>query len=82
MNGVWYWPLLKSLRHHIELNHLDQKDAMKEIDYTEEALAYGHFSDAEKVKITCPWSLHCKCQWEIEGYIEFKLERFIDSNQP
>ena len=75
MNGVWYWPLLKALRHHIELNHLDQDGAMDEIQYTEEYLAYFSSYDDEKVKIGCPWSLHCKCEWSIEGHIEFKLVR-------
>ena len=75
MNDVWYWPLLQALRHHIELNHLDLDGAMDEIEFTEEGLAYGHFSDDEKVSIPCPFSIHCKCEWSIEGHIEFKLVR-------
>jgi len=75
MNDVWYWPLLQAIRKHIESNHLDQVDALKEIEFTEEGLAYGHFSDDEKVTIGCPWSIHCKCDWKIEGHVEFKLVR-------
>ena len=75
MNDVWYWPLLQSMRQHIEVNHLDQPDAFQEIEFTEEHLAYNHFSDDEKVELVCPWSIHCKCEWRIEGHIEFKLVR-------
>ena len=77
MNDVWYWPLLQALRRHIAEKHLEERDAMDEIGYTEEYLAYSHFSDDEKVRIGCPWSLHCKCEWSIEGHVEFKLVRII-----
>ena len=75
MNDVWYWQLLQALRAHVTSKHLEEQDAMKEIEYTEEYLAYNNFSDDEKVVIGCPWSIHCMCEWKIEGHVEFKLVR-------
>jgi hypothetical protein len=75
MNYIWYEPLLEALRHHIEQNHMNEDGALGELQFTEEYLSYAHFGDDEKVKIGCPFSQHCQCDWEIEGHITFKLER-------
>ena len=74
MSGLpWYWPLLQDLRKHIEDNHLDQEEAIAELGYTEEYLHYESFRDGEDVSLTCPWSIHCKCDWEVKAHVEFKL---------
>lgn len=74
MSGLpWYWPLLQDLRKHIEDNHLDDDDPYLEIRITEEYLAYESFTDGEDVSLTCPWSNHCKCDWEVNAHVEFKL---------
>ena len=75
MEYIWYEPLLEALRHHLEENHMNEKDVLRELGFTEEYLSYETFGDDEKVKIGCPFSQHCKCDWEIEGHITFKLER-------
>jgi len=75
MKYIWYEPLLEAMRHHIEEKHMMEDGALDELRFTEEFLSYGEFSDDEKVRLNCPWSDHCKCDWEIEGHITFKLER-------
>ncbi len=74
MNTIWYEPLLHALRHHIEQNHLDQENALNELKYTEEYLYYESFKDGENVQLTCPWSQHCNCTWEVSGQLNFKLD--------
>ena len=71
---TWWTPLLRALRAHIEQNHLNQRDAMDELDYTEEFLAYSEWSNDEIVRISCPWSEHCECTWEVKGKIHIDLE--------
>jgi len=77
MSLPWYWPLVQDLRKHIEDNHLDQRGALEEVEFTEEYLHYESFSDGEDVTVICPWSNHCSCTWESKGHIRFK---FIESN--
>ena len=48
---TWWTPLLRALRAHIEQNHLEQRGAIDELDYTEEFLAYSEWSDDEIVRI-------------------------------
>jgi hypothetical protein len=71
---MWYQPLLRALRAHIEQNHLEQRGALDELDYTEEFLAYSEWSDDEIVRIACPWSDHCQCNWEVKGRIHIDFE--------
>jgi len=73
MTLPWYWPLIQDLRKHIEDNHLDLRGALDEIDYTEEYLHYEKFADGEDVSLTCPFSIHCSCDWEVTAHVEFKL---------
>jgi hypothetical protein len=53
---------------------MDQRGAMDELDYTEEFLAYSEWSDDEIVRISCPWSEHCQCDWEVKGRIHIDFE--------
>ena len=73
MNNIWYEPLTQALRHHIEQKHMDQPDALDELKYTIEHFEYSHFTNGEIVRIGCPWSIHCKCNWEVSSEIKFKL---------
>ncbi len=73
MTLPWYWPLIQDLRKHIEDNHMDLRGALEEVDFTEEYLAYGSFADDEDVSISCPFSIHCSCDWEFAALVELKL---------
>jgi len=73
MTLPWYWPLIQDLRKHLEDNHMDQRGAIEEVDFTEEYLAYGSFTDEEDVSIICPFSEHCSCDWKVTAHVEFKL---------
>lgn len=73
MTLPWYWPLIQDLRKHLEDNHIDERGAMEEVDFTEEALSYGCFSNGEDVSMVCPFSIHCSCDWEVTAHVEFKL---------
>ena len=73
MTLPWYWPLIQDLRKHIEDNHMDLRHALDEVDYTEEYLHYESFTDGEDVSVKCPFSIHCKCDWNVSGHLEFKL---------
>ena len=55
---MWYTPLIRALQAHIEQNHLEQRGALDEVDYTEEFLAYSEWSDDEIVRISCPCLLY------------------------
>jgi len=77
MKTIWYEPLLNELRLHIEYAHMDQDDALEELKFAEEDMQYSEFGEDEKVKIVCPWSIHCDCQWEVEGHIEIRLVRIV-----
>jgi len=79
MNYIWYEELVEALRHHIEANHMNEKYALDELKFTEEHLAYSDFGDDERVVVGCPWSQHCKCDWQISGHITFKLERIKEA---
>jgi len=79
MRTIWYEPLVEALRHHIESNHMDQDDALDELRFLEEHLAYSEVGDDEKIEIGCPWSSHCKCEWKIEGHITIKLVRLKEA---
>jgi len=76
MNTIWYEPFIHALRIHIEENHMDQRDALDELRMTEEHFAYSEFGDDEKIRIGCPWSQHCNCDWEVSGHIVIKLRDF------
>lgn len=76
MRYIWYEQLIEALRHHIEANHMMEKGALDELRLTKEHLAYSRFEDEERVSIGCPWSIHCKCEWMVEGIIEFQLREF------
>jgi|TARA_R110002096_G_scaffold268459_1_gene462321 hypothetical protein len=71
---MWYIPLVRALRAHIERKHLEQDGAMDELRFTEEFLAYSEWSDDEIVRIGCPWSEHCHCDWEVKGRIHIDFE--------
>ncbi len=71
---IWYLPLVRALRRHIEEDHLEQDGAMDELRFSEEFLAYSEWSDDEIVRIGCPWSEHCSCEWEVKGRIHIDLE--------
>jgi len=73
MDYIWYEPLLHALRVHIEQNHMNEEDAIQELQYTEEFLYWEPFRDGAEVKLTCPWSQHCNCNWSAYGNIEYKL---------
>jgi len=62
MKTIWYEPLIDALRLHIESTHMMEESALEELKFAEEDLAYSEFSDDGKVKIVCPWSIHCNCQ--------------------
>ena len=53
MNIIWYEPLINAPRHHIEANHMDQRDALSELSMTEEHFAYSDFGDDEKITLQC-----------------------------
>jgi len=74
MRYIWYESILKSLRHHIEAKHMNQPDALQELSLTEEYLHYESFQDCEEVRIVCPWSIHCECEWQVAGEITFKFK--------
>jgi hypothetical protein len=76
MKYIWYEQLLNALRLHIGEFHMIESGALDELRFTEEHLAYSRFEDEEIVTIGCPWSIHCKCKWEVEGKIEFQLVEF------
>jgi len=76
MNTIWYEPFIHALRIHIEENHMDQRGALDELRMTEEHFAYSEFGDDEKIRIGCPWSQHCNCDWEVSGHIVIKLRDF------
>jgi len=75
MKTIWYQPLIEALRVHIEKTHMMEEDALKELEFTKEHLAYSSFGDDEKITIGCPWGIHCNCTWEIEAHVEFSLVR-------
>jgi len=75
MKTIWYEPLIDALRLHIEECHMMEPGALEELKFAEEDMCYSQFGDDEKAKIVCPWSIHTKCQWEIEGHVEFSLVR-------
>jgi len=79
MNYIWYEALVEALRHHIEAHHMNEDDCWQELQFLEEHLAYETFGDDEKIEVGCPWSIHCKCEWKIEGHITFKLDRIKHS---
>jgi len=77
MKTIWYEPLLNELRLHIEYAHMNEDNALDELKFAEEEFAYGKYGDEENVRIGCPWSIHCNCKWEVEGYLEIRLVRII-----
>jgi len=77
MKTIWYQPLVEALRIHIEKNHMMEEDALEELKFAEEEFAYGKYGDEENVRIGCPWSIHCNCKWEVEGYVEIRLVRIV-----
>ena len=80
MNIIWYEPLVDALRHHIELNHMNEDGCWQELQFLEEHLCYSHFEDNEKVEIGCPWSKHCKCDWTASGRITFNFKMKSESS--
>jgi len=76
MNTIWYEPFIHALRIHIEENHMDQRGALDELRMTEEEYAYMEVGDDEKIRLRCPWSSHCGCNWQVEGHIVIKLRDF------
>jgi|TARA_R110000824_G_scaffold291195_2_gene479718 hypothetical protein len=74
MKYIWYEPLLEALRHHIEQNHMDQEDALAELNFTEEFLYYESFGNNETVSVGCPWSIHCNCKWEVSGELTYRFK--------
>ena len=74
MKYIWYQSMLESLRHHIEASHMDEDDALSELQYTEEYLHYEKFRNDESVTLTCPWSIHCSCKWEVSGDLTYHFK--------
>tara|TARA_S200002703_G_C3786526_1_gene242526 strand:+ start:1070 stop:1318 length:249 start_codon:yes stop_codon:yes gene_type:complete len=73
MNYIWYEPLTEALRHHIEKKHMNQPDALDELKFTIEHFEYSKFENGEIINIGCPWSLHCNCDWYVQGQLRFKM---------
>jgi hypothetical protein len=74
MNYIWYESLVEALRHHIEAKHMMEDDALDELRYAEEYLQYESWTDGQQVELSCPWSIHCKCNWSASGRLEFKFK--------
>jgi len=75
-NGLdfdWYWPIYRKYRRHIIDNHADMKYYDDEIHYFEEYISYEKLEHDEIQTITCPWSIHCKCKWQISFKVEYAL---------
>ena len=70
---MWYTPLLRALQAPIEQNHLEQRGAIVELDYTGEFLPYSEWSDDELVRIRCPWSEHFPCDREVKGRVHIDV---------
>ena len=82
-NGIdfdWYWPIFRKYRQHILDNHLDLNYSADEIGYFEEHLYYWKLENDEVHTINCPFSIYCKCKWQISFKVEYALT-FMESEE-